>query len=145
MRNLVASGRATQDQARRLTDAMAAAFEGAAVPQDAVDHLEPAMTNDEKDRHVLAAAVVGDAQAVVTLNLKDFHIEACEPFAIQPLHPDVFLLDLYSLGPDEVYDAVERQAAVLRRPPMSLDELLERLAVTVPEFAAGLREHASTS
>jgi predicted nucleic acid-binding protein len=145
VRNLVADGRATDDRARRLTDAMAAAFDGAAVPQDAVDRLEPAMTNDEKDRHVLAAAVVSDAQAIVTLNLKDLPVEACEPFAIEPLHPDVFLLDLYSLDPNEVYEAVERQAAVLRRPPMSLDELVGRLAVTVPEFAARLRDHTPSS
>jgi hypothetical protein len=145
VRNLVAAGRATDEQARRLTAAMAAAFDGASVPRDAVDRIEPIMTNDEKDRHVLAAAVVSDAKAVVTLNLKDFPLEACEPLAIEPLHPDVFLLDLYSLDPDEVHEAVERQAAVLRRPPMRLDELLERLAVTVPGFAARLREHASTS
>jgi len=31
---------------------------------------------------------------------------------------------------------------VLRRPPLTLDELLERLAVTVPEFATALRRHA---
>lgn len=144
VRNLVADGRASEEQARRLTDAMSVAFEGATVPQDAVDQLEPAMTNDEKDRHVLAAAVVGRAQAVITLNLKDFPTEACEPFAIEPMHPDAFLLDLYSLDPGEVYKAVERQAAALRRPPMSIDDLLERLAVTVPEFAVCLREHAST-
>lgn len=144
-RNLVADGRATDDQARRLTDAMTAAFDGAAVAGDAVNRLEPVMTNDEKDRHVLAAAGVSDAQVVVTLNLKDFPVEACEPFAVDPLHPDVFLLDLYSLDPDEVYEAVGRQAAVLRRPPMKLDELLERLAVTVPEFAARLREHGPSS
>ena len=63
------------------------------------------MTNDEKDRHVLATAVVSDAQAVVTLNLKDFPVEACEPFAIEPLHPDVFLLDLYHLDRQEVFEA----------------------------------------
>jgi hypothetical protein len=97
----------------------------------------------ERTRHVLAAAVVGQAQAVVTLNLKDFPFEACEPFAIEPLHPDAFLLDLYALDPQEVYEAVDRQAAVLRRPPMSLDELLDRLALTVPEFAARLRDPAS--
>jgi len=145
VRNLVADSRATEDQARHLTAAMAAAFDGAAVPQHAVDRLEPAMSNEEKDRHVLAAAVASNAQAVVTLNLKDFPVEACEPFAIDPLHPDVFLLDLHSLDPDEVYEAVERQAAVLRRPPMTLGELLDRLAVTVPDFAARLREHAPTS
>jgi hypothetical protein len=32
------------------------------VPQHAIDRLEPAMGNDPKDRHVLAAAVVSDAQ-----------------------------------------------------------------------------------
>ena len=104
------------------------AFEGAAVPQDAIDRLVPAMANDEKDRHVLAAAVVSDAQAVVTLNLKDFPVEACEPFAIEPLHPDVFLIDLYNLDAQEVFEAVERQAAVLRRPPMTLRDLIDRLA-----------------
>lgn len=141
IRNLVAQGRATEEQARRLTDAMAAAFEGAAVPQDAVNRLEPAMVNDEKDRHVLAAAVVCRAEAVVTLNIKDFPVEACEPFAIEPLHPDTFLLDLYALDPQEIYAAVERQAVILRRPPMSLDMLLDRLTMTVPKFVARLRDH----
>lgn len=141
MRNLVADGRATEAQARRLTDAMAAAFDGASVPQHTVDQLEPTMTNHEKDRHVLAAAVASGAQAVVTINLKDFPIEACEPFAVDPLHPDVFLLDLYRLDVHEVFEAVEFQAAVLRRPPMTFDELLDRLMVTVPDFAETLRRH----
>ncbi len=99
------------------------------------------MTNHEKDRHVLAAAVASGAQAGVTINLKDFPIEACEPFAVDPLHPDVFLLDLYGLDAHEVFEAVERQAAVLRRPPMTFDELLDRLMVTVPDFAETLRRH----
>ena len=51
LRNLVADGRASEDQARRLTQAMATAFDGAAVPQLAIDRLEAAMTNDPKDRH----------------------------------------------------------------------------------------------
>jgi predicted nucleic acid-binding protein len=140
-RNLVEDGRATEQQARRMTDAMTAAFDGAAVPQHAVDRLEPAMTNDEKDRHVLATAVVSDAQAVVTLNLDDFPVEACEPFAIEPLHPDLFLLDLYHRAPQEVFEAVERQAAALSRPPMTPTELFDRLAVTVPHFTETLRGH----
>ncbi len=142
VRNLVADGRASEDQARRLIDAMATAFDGAAVPQEAIDRLEPAMGNDPKDRHVLAAAVISDAQAVVTLDLKDFPTEACEPFAIELLHPDVFLLDLYGLDGQEVFEAVERQAAALTRPPMTIDELFDRLAVTVPSFAQALRAHA---
>lgn len=114
---------------------------GATVAQQAIDQLEPAMTNDAKDRHVLAAAVVSDARALVTLNLEDFPAEACEPFAVEALHPDVFLLDLYALGGQAIFEAVERRAAALNRPPMSLDELLDRLAVTVPSFVQALRAH----
>lgn len=141
VRNLVDDRRASEDQARRLTDAMAAAFDSAAVPQPAIERLEPAMTNDPKDRHVLAAAVVSDAQAVVTNNLKDFPPDACEPFGIEPLHPDVFLLDLYGMDAHEVVEAVQRQAAALSRPPLAFDDLLDRLAVTVPGFAQALRAH----
>lgn len=142
VRNLVEDGRATDDQAQRLIQAMTAAFDGAAVPQDAIDRIEPTMTNDPKDRHVLAAAVVGGAQAVVTLNLKDFPPEACEPLVVEPLHPDLFLLDLFGLDPYRVYDAVERQAAALSRPPMRLEELVDRLAPTVSDFAQAIRSHS---
>lgn len=138
-RNLILDGRATEDQAARLAAAMDGAFDGAAVPEDAIARIEPAMTNDPKDRHVLAAAVASEAQAIVTFNLKDFPAEACEPFAIEPIHPDDFLLDLYELSRSVVSEVVERQAAVLRRPPMTKDELVDRLAVTVPRFAAALR------
>ena len=62
--------------------------------------------------------------------------------AIEALHPDGFLLDLYGLDPDEVYEAVKRQAAVLRRPPMRPTISLDRLAATVPEFAQALRAHS---
>jgi hypothetical protein len=89
VRNLIADGRATEEQARRLTDTMTAAFEGAAVPQGAVDRIEPGMTNEPKDRHVLAAAVAAGANAAgVTLNLKDFPAGACRPLGIDALHPD---------------------------------------------------------
>jgi hypothetical protein len=97
------------------------------------------MTNDPKDRHVLAAAVASDAQAVVTLNLKHFPIAVCEPLAIEPLHPDSFLLDLYSLDSDGVLAVLERQAATLTRSPMTTNDLLDRLAATVPNFAQTLR------
>jgi hypothetical protein len=107
-----------------------------------IDRLEPSTINDPKDRHVLAAAVASDAQVIVTLNLKDFPPESCEPFAIEPLHPDAFLMDLFGLDDRMVYQAVQRQAATLRRPPMQLDELLDRLAVTVPTFAQTLRENS---
>ena len=70
-----------------------------------------AMTNDPKDRHVLAAAVVGRADVVVTLNLRDFPLNACRAVGVEPVHPDDFLLDAYDEAPAPVFAAVERQAA----------------------------------
>jgi len=144
-RNLVTDRRATEAQAQRLIDLMTEAFDGAAVPRPAIDKLEPSMTNHPKDRHVLAAAVAGDAQAVVTLNLKDFPSEACEAFNVEALHPDEFLLDLYGLAPATVHAALTRQAATLRRPPMTLNDLLDRLAVTAPAFADAVRTSLSAT
>jgi predicted nucleic acid-binding protein len=137
--NLIADGRATETQAQNMLDAMLGAFNLAAVPADEIALVEPTMTNDPKDRHVLATAVAGDAQVIVTLNLRDFPLVACEPYGIQPTHPDTFLLDLYSLRPDTVHDAVERQVSILSRPPMTIDELLDRLATTVPNFTQALQ------
>jgi predicted nucleic acid-binding protein len=70
-RNLV-EDRITAEQAARIEQAMRQAFEDAGVDAAEIDRLEPAMTNDEKDRHVLAAAVAADLELIVTLDLDDF-------------------------------------------------------------------------
>ncbi len=142
-RNLTAKRGATDTQTKRLLDAMRRAFDTATVPEQAITRLEPVMANDPKDRHVLAAAVAVNAQVIVTLNLKHFPSDAYGPFAVEPLHPDAFLLDLYSVDPDTVLGAVERQATALTRPPMTVDELLDRLATTAPNFAQTLRTYRS--
>lgn len=56
------------------------------------------MTNDEKDRHVLAAAVAADSDLIVTFDLDDFPAQACEPLRVEATHPDDFLLDLHGLN-----------------------------------------------
>jgi predicted nucleic acid-binding protein len=142
-RNLIAKRGATDTQADELLDAMRRAFDTAAVPEPAIERLEPAMTNDPKDRHVLATAVAASAQVIVTLNLKHFPPHACELFGIEPLHPDAFLLDLHSLDPDIAFEVVERQAEALARPAMTIEELLDRLAATVPNFTEALRASRS--
>jgi predicted nucleic acid-binding protein len=50
---------------------MTAAFDDAIVPREAIAGLEEAMTNDPKGRHVLAAAVASEAQAVITITEDD--------------------------------------------------------------------------
>lgn len=139
-RNLIDDGRASAEQAQRLTDSMHEAFAAATVPVEDVERLEPQMDNEHKDRHVLAAAVVGEAELIVTLNLRDFPRSVCEPLSIEAIHPDEFLLRLHRLNAVAVEDALARQAEALTRPPLTVLDILDLLAATVPEFATTLRE-----
>ena len=137
-RNLV-EHRITEEQAARIEAAMRGAFEEAEVDAAEIDRLEPAMTNDEKDRHVLAAAVAADSELIVTFDLDDFPPEACDPVGVEAIHPDEFLLDLYDLDPEAAWAALEQQAADLH-PPWKLDELLGALTKAgVPRFADAIR------
>ena len=102
---------------------MHGAFEEAEVDAAEIERLEPAMTNDPSDRHVLAAAVAAGSELIVTFNLDDFPAEACEPLGVEAIHPDDFLLDLHDLNP-----------------PWPLEQLLDALEVAgVPRFAAAVR------
>ena len=95
---------------------------------------------DPDDAHVLAAAIAGRADVIITLNLKDFPQSALEPYEIEVIGPGEFLLDQLDLAPDLVLEAVRRQAEDSRRPPVDLSALLEHLArCGVPQFAAAAR------
>ena len=96
------------------------------------------MKNDEKDRHVAAAAVKVGAQVITTANLKDF---GALPDGIEAQSPDVFLCNLFDLDPEGFVELLREQAADLVNPPMDLDELLARLARVVPDLVAAIREH----
>ena len=96
------------------------------------------MTNHPKDRHVLAAAVGGRADLLVTENLVDFPIEAARPYDVDVCSQDEFLLGLVELYPRAVRDALRRQASRYRREPRTLDALLAILATPgngCPRFA----------
>ena len=96
---------------------------------------------DLDDRHVLAAAVRAGAQAVVTFNLKDFPTVVLEPLGIEAKHPDDFVLESIELAPATIAAAVRVQAATLRNPPRSVDELLDLLIDQgLPQSVARLRE-----
>lgn len=98
---------------------------------DGYEDLIPAMTNHEKDRHVLAAAVRGHAEVIVTYNAKDFRKEALAGYSIVVQGPSTFLKNLYQLDPTEVCDALKRQASAIGH---TFPELLARLRLNVPGF-----------
>jgi len=102
------------------------------------------MTNDPKDRHVLAAAVRGNVEVLVTFNLRDFPEAALKPFDIDAVHPDEFLLDQLDLYPGIALGCLEDQVNRYTRikGPMSVEELLRPLEKAgVPRFADEVRRH----
>jgi hypothetical protein len=106
------------------------------------EHLIAAMRNQEKDRHVAAAAVKAGAQVIATSNIKDF---AELPEGIEAQSPDVFLCNLFDLDPEGFVDLLREQAADLINPPMTFEELLGRLKRVVPDLVAGVRERGGTA
>jgi predicted nucleic acid-binding protein len=84
------------------------------------------MTNDPKDRHVLAAAVKSGATVIVTYNKRHFPPAATAPFGIEIQGPSTFLKYQYDLNPSVVVDKLHAQAHNLGR------TLAEQLAVLRP-------------
>lgn len=96
---------------------------------------------DENDRHVLAAAIHAQAQAIVTFNRKDFPSSSLDPHGIRALHPDQLVTDLLNRVPSLVIHVVREQARALRAPPMTLIQLLDVLTVSgLDESVARMRE-----
>jgi predicted nucleic acid-binding protein len=104
------------------------------------DEIVPSLTNDPKDRHVLAAAIVGRAQVIVTTNLRHFSPAACEPYGVEAQHPDEFLTNALHLDHERVIRALAQQAAAKQRPPISFEGLLDRLDELTPGFVGEMRE-----
>jgi predicted nucleic acid-binding protein len=80
---------------------------------------------DPDDRHVLAAAVRGRADVIVTYNLRDFPAEALKRYGIEAQHPDEFIMHLIDLDVAAICVAVKRQRLNLKRPPVTAEQLLE--------------------
>lgn len=118
----------------RLVGTMEEAFPEAMVTGH--EPLIPSMTNEPKDRHVLAAAIRGRADVIVTSNAKDFPPEARQPYDVDLQTPDEFLSYQWEIeDPDYLLGVLEDWALALKKPPLTLEELLDRLAKTTPSFS----------
>ena len=95
-----------------------------------------------RDRHVLAAAIRGRVDLIVTQNLKDFPQERLDPYEVEAQHPDDFALSLFDLYPGAVLGAVRDHRAALRRQPRTPEEHLqayERMGMT--KFSSALQAY----
>lgn len=108
------------------------------------DLIEGLTLPDQDDRHVLAAAIRASAQTIVTLNVDDFPSDVLGPLGIEAQHPDDFVLDAIDLSPDQVTHCIREQAAALRNPPISVEDLLQGLSdVGLPQAVVKLRDLVS--
>jgi hypothetical protein len=82
---------------------------------------------DPDDRHVLAAALVGRCDAIVTSNVKDFPEPIMDRFGIDLKHPDEFLNDHLKLAQGVFCGCVQKIRRRLKDPPYSIDEYLDIL------------------
>lgn len=124
----------TSESVERLVRFMEEAFPDAMV--NGYETLIPAMTNDPKDKHVLAAAIRGRSDVIVTSNVRDFPSAACDPYDIGVQTPDEFLSYQWEIeDPDYLLAILEAWAANLKKPPLTLEELLVRLGRVVPRFS----------
>ncbi len=82
---------------------------------------------DPEDRHVVAAAIRSGAQVIVTCNLRDFPSQVLARYGLTAQHPDDFVLHLIGLNVTAITRTVQQQAAALRNPPKTVEELLELL------------------
>ncbi len=72
------------------------------------EQIEPRLyLPDSGDVHVLAAAIKGSADTIITMNAKDFPRHTLAEEGIQRLDPDQFLMSLHDSAPDAVAALVE--------------------------------------
>jgi PIN domain len=98
---------------------------------------------DPNDRHVLAAAIVGHCDVIVTQNLKHFPDEALAPYKIDVQHPDEFLCNQLSLAQGLFCGVVKKVRQRLKNPPYTTLDYLDILTRTgLVATATELRQFA---
>lgn len=129
----------TVEQTNHLVNELSTHFPDAWVEQG-YQELIPAMTNQHKDRHVLAAAVKTSSEVIVTYNLRDFPEESLKPFGIGVKHPDEFLINLYYVDSEIVVHELHQQGVALSK-PRTIAEVLKSLEMCrCMQFAQLIRQ-----
>ena len=98
---------------------------------------------DPNDIHVLAAALAGHADCIVTANLRDFPPQLVGPLGIEIIHPDQFLVAQWDLDQLVAVAAFKRMRARWKKPEATAEDFaaaLERAGLLTT--AERLREAA---
>lgn len=139
IRNLSKARPELADKLQRTRDAMDRAVPDCLVT-DYEGLIDCVTSPDANDRHVVAAAIVGRADVIVTFNLKDFPARALAPYRVEAQHPDVFVRHVLDLDNAAALSAVRAHRSSLKSPPKTVEEYLASLARQgLPETVMFLR------
>lgn len=86
-----------------------------AVVEPRVSEMRRLSLPDENDVHVLAAAIAGGADVLLTMNARDFPGHVLAEEGLSRRDPDGFLWQLWSEAPDSVAEAVDGVRAEAER------------------------------
>ncbi len=129
---------------RRRIDVMAAHFDEAMV-ENVARYLSAVPEGvDEGDRHVVAAAIAAKADAIVTNNVDDIPGDVVAVLNIEVQSLDAFLLNQWTLDATTVRQVFAELGDDLRRPPITLDDVLAALEQHAPEFSAVMRSELAS-
>lgn len=143
---LLAETKKTQIESLKWDAKIAESFQEAletSFPESMVSGFEPIIEsckNHPKDRHVLACAIHSQAEVIATFNLKDFQKTALEPWRIDAMHPQDYLLILYSIDPPVVLHKLEM---IARKRDSSLEDHLIKVGRYLPAFSQKVLEDIS--
>ncbi len=96
------------------------------------------------NRHILAAAIRCNADAIITKNIDDFPEAALAPYDIEALHPDDFIFYQIDMAPVKCCDIFKKQRQALKSPPLNVDSFLTSLLKQeLPQSVSKLKEYMS--
>jgi hypothetical protein len=82
---------------------------------------------DENDRHILAAAIQGRVDVIVTWNIRDFPDDILSQHGIETQTPDEFISNLLDLYPEEVCGVLQAARLRLKKPSATAEEYIQKL------------------
>lgn len=97
---------------------------------------------DPNDRHVLAAAIRGKADAILTLNRRHFPKTCLQQYDVERMSPDEFLVAQFHLNPEAVLDKLDAQASAIRNERSQVIARLKGL-LQAPNFATLIQQRTS--
>lgn len=114
----------SKENARKRVEMVNSAFPDALVKN--YEYLIKALSlPDEKDNHVLAAAIETNASLIVTNNLKDFPGDYLARFGLKAKNPDDFLSDIIDIEHKTSLEAFRELVQNKKNPPYDEFEVLD--------------------